>query len=91
MKCDILAPAALEFTINSKNADKFNCALVAEVATAPTSFRGELILLKKGIAILPDVLLTGGGVTASYFEWLKNLDHIQYIYHQSLNCPDQEG
>jgi glutamate dehydrogenase (NAD(P)+) len=76
-ECDIFIPAVLEFTINSKNADLFRCKLVAEVATAAISTKGEEVLKKKKIAILPDLLMEGGGITASYFEWLKNLEHVR--------------
>jgi glutamate dehydrogenase (NAD(P)+) len=51
--------------------------IVAETSKAPTTYRATEILKSKGIRILPDVLLTGGGAYVSYFEWLKNLDHIR--------------
>jgi glutamate dehydrogenase (NAD(P)+) len=60
-----------------KNADKFNCKMIAEAANGPTTIGAEEILLAKGVTFLPDVLLNAGGVTVSYFEWLKNLDHIR--------------
>lgn len=55
------------------NAHKFNCKLVVEAANGPTTEAGEAILREKGVKFLPDVLCNAGGVTASYFEWLKNL------------------
>lgn len=70
-------PAALEKTINRDNAHKFNCKIVAEGANGPTTIIGEEILQKKGIVFFPDVLCNAGGVTCSYFEWLRNLDHIR--------------
>lgn len=73
---DYLIPAAVELSINKNNAHRIKCKAVFEVANGPTSFEGEEILLKKGIVVSPDLLTNGGGVTCSYFEWLKNLDHV---------------
>lgn len=70
---DIFIPAAFEQSINKTNADRFQCKLIIEAANGPTTMLGEQILVKKGVHFLPDVLCNGGGVTVSYFEWLKNL------------------
>lgn len=75
-ECDILIPAAKEKAINKDNVDRLNCKIVVEGANGPTTFRAEEALLKRGIITVPDMLANGGGVTCSYFEWLKNLDHI---------------
>jgi len=76
-QCDICIPAAIEKSVNKHNAHKFQCKIMAEAANGPTTLSGEEILLNKKIMILPDILLNAGGVTVSYFEWLKNLDHIR--------------
>lgn len=75
---DIFIPAAFEQSININNADNFKCKLVVEAANGPTTMKGEEILLKKGVSFLPDVLCNGGGVTVSYFEWLKNIEHVRW-------------
>lgn len=76
-KCDVFIPAAFEQTVNKFNADKFNCKIVSEGANGPTTMAAEKIMNKKGIVFLPDILCNAGGVTVSYFEWLKNLDHMR--------------
>lgn len=78
LECDILVPAALENQITVENVDKIKARIVGEAANSPTTAEASEKLWERGVLIVPDTYLNAGGVTVSYFEWLKDISHVRF-------------
>lgn len=91
MECDILIPAALENVIDGDNAPRVKAKIIGEAANGPLTPEADEEFARRGVLVVPDMYLNAGGVTVSYFEWLKNLSHVRYGRMEKRFTENQNG
>ncbi len=89
LPCDILIPAAVEGTINCDNAGAIQARLVMEAANIPVTHLADTTLRERGIMVVPDLLANVGGVLASYYEWVQNLQEFPWEHDTVTQCLEQ--
>jgi glutamate dehydrogenase len=86
---DIIIPAAKENIITAEIAPSIKAKILAEAANGPTTPEADEILKKKDILVVPDVLVSSGGVTVSYFEWVQNLQNYYWTAEEVTSRLEQ--
>jgi len=71
LECDVFIPAAIGGVINERTARSVKAGVVVEAANAATTPAGDAVLRERGVAVVPDIYASGGGVTVSFFEWVQ--------------------
>lgn len=78
LPCDVLIPAALDGTVHCDNEERIRARLIVEAANMPVTHGADASLAARNVPIIPDVLANAGGVIASYFEWVQNLQQLPW-------------
>lgn len=86
VKCDVLAPCALDGTVNSKNAEEIKASIIVEGANGPVTMNANEILRERDVMVVPDILANGGGVVVSYFEWVQDL---QWLFWEERDVREK--
>ena len=87
---EVLIPAALENVINKDSAEKIQAKIILEMANGPVTPEADIILARRGVEIIPDILANGGGGVGSYFEWMQNLENQQWSEEEVLQKIDEK-
>ena len=83
-------PAAIENVITSENADKVHAKIIVEGANGPVTPEADEILFKKGVVVVPDIIANAGGVIVSYYEWVQNMQGLQWKLDEVLRMLEDK-
>lgn len=90
LPCDVLVPAAMENQITEKNAGQVQARMIVEGANGPLTAEADVILQKRGIRVVPDILANAGGVLVSYFEWVQDISQLFWTLDQVNDTLDKK-
>jgi len=73
LDCDILVSAGVQHQVDAAAAEQLAAPILVEAANAPTTPDADAILRQRDVLVMPDILVTAGGMVLAYFEWVQDM------------------